>query len=479
MIKTKNRNSFLRLITTPKVKNSTSEIALESENFNIMLFILVLLSIILNLSNFALGLSLLLEIFTLCSTLFLVILYYLSKFKNWHNIILTCVVLCLILSFSWFMNGGLIGSTGYLYITAMFILIIIGRLNQIKKIVLILGINIILLLFLEYVFGDELIVKYPNKTSQYQDIIIVYLIVFISIYYLARFVKNSSENEKKVVKGKNIIIEKKNKELLDSLTYAALIQKRIMSDESKLQHLFNDSFVLFKPKDIVSGDFYFVKETGKYNIVIVADCTGHGAPAAFLSIMGITLLQKLIKKNSNDLDTSILLDKLRKRLKIYLERNNHSGVRLRDGMDLGICIFNYETYTLQYSGAYRPLIMIRENGLIEPENFDSKISNQTHTLYSFTPTKNTIGFNYKTLPFENHYIKFFTGDTFYLFSDGYADQFDLENRKKFNLKRFKDELLNTCHLSLTNQGVCLDQLHKNWKGGTEQTDDIILLGIRI
>jgi serine phosphatase RsbU (regulator of sigma subunit) len=377
------------------------------------------------------------------------------------------------------MNGGLIGSTGYLYITAMFILIIIGRISQIKKIVLTLGINIILLLLLEYFYGEKLIVLYPNKTSQYQDIVIVFLIVFISIYYLARFVKNSSENEKNVVKEKNIIIENKNKELLDSLTYAALIQKRIMSNESKLQHLFNDSFVLLKPKDIVSGDFYLVKETGKYNIVIVADCTGHGTPAAFLSIMGITLLQKLIKKNSNDLDTSILLNKLRKRLKIYLERNNNSGIRSRDGMDLGICIFNYETYTLQYSGAYRPLIMIRKNGQIEPENFDSKISGKTHTLYSFTPTKNTIGFNYKTFAFENHYIKFYTGDTFYLFSDGYADQFDSENKKKFNLKRFKDELLNTCHLSLKNQGVYLDQLHKNWKGGTEQTDDIIILGIKI
>ncbi len=252
----------------------------------------------------------------------------------------------------------------------------------------------------------------------------------------------------------------RNKDITDSITYAQRIQGAILIPETELRKEFSDVFVLFKPKDIVSGDFYWFAES-KYNkILAVADCTGHGVPGGFMSMLGFAMLQETLLQEDVK-TTATAFAELDKKITDTLNRNDRTH---RDGMDMVLCAFSKSESKLQFSCANRPLIRIRNKELKE-----------------FRADKYPIGgaIDDTAKQFHSMDVDIQKGDTFYLFTDGYADQFGGERQKKFMYKKFLETLLVISDESLYAQKKILDKTFDNWKGKLDQVDDVLVIGIRI
>lgn len=260
---------------------------------------------------------------------------------------------------------------------------------------------------------------------------------------------------------KRLEIEEKQKEIEESIRYASRLQNGFLPDLSVLKECVTDAFVLYKPKDVVSGDFYSYFNTGDKIFYVVADCTGHGVPGAFLSTIGNTILKDLIlrKKIYNP---ARILEELDKEFRFALEKPGKSDVS-SDGMDLGLVCIDLKTKKLKYAGANRPLYIVRNSELIELQ-----------------PSRYPIGYigNIKK-EFKTKVFQLLEDDNFYLFSDGYTDQFGGENVKKFNRARFKKLLISLTDLALIKQRQVLDDSFMGWKGKEDQIDDVTVLGVKV
>lgn len=266
---------------------------------------------------------------------------------------------------------------------------------------------------------------------------------------------------------KNEIIEEKNKDIRDSINYAQRIQQAILPPQEKIDLVLKDYFILFKPKDIVSGDFYWhaaVKTTPKDgkssdNIVVMAavDCTGHGVPGALMSIIGSTIL--------NQTTTAAAVNSPADALGFLNKEITKTLNSIKDGMDMALCAINFEKLELQYAGANNPLYIVRQKQFIEVK-----------------PDKLAIGADTDDAAvkvFTNHTIKLEKGDSVYLFTDGYADQFGGPNGKKFKYKKFQELLIGMQDNTMEEQKHILNYHHELWRGTLDQVDDILVIGIRI
>jgi serine phosphatase RsbU (regulator of sigma subunit) len=268
-----------------------------------------------------------------------------------------------------------------------------------------------------------------------------------------------------VVRQKEVI-EIKNKHITDSIRYAKRIQNAILPPDNYVKQLLPQSFILYKPKDIVSGDFYWM--TKKSNLVIYAavDCTGHGVPGAFMSIVGYNQLNYAIdvKKART---ASEILDCLNKGVVDTLREQGSEGrimSKVKDGMDLALCVIDYKNMKLQFAGANNPLCLVRDGELIQIKG-----------------NRMAIGGNFdEELPkFTNHEMDLKKGDILYTFSDGYPDQFGGDDGRKFMLKKFRALLLEIHKNPIEEQEKILDDILENWRGKEEQIDDIIVIGVKI
>ena len=257
------------------------------------------------------------------------------------------------------------------------------------------------------------------------------------------------------------LYETQNTELKQSISYASRIQAAIMPGTDLLEEAFNQTFLFFKPKDVLSGDFFWTAKVGGRLIVAVADCTGHGIPGAMLSTLGISMLNEIIMLNKL-LQPELILELLRLKIITALGRSQSSVVS-QDGMDIGLCVFDFENKEVSFAGAFNPLVFIRDGELI-----------------TIQPDRMPIGlYTDEELPFNAHTIAFKTNDVFYLFSDGFADQFGGLEQKKFKRKRFNSLLLRIHNLSGPAQYQALDETLAYWQGTNEQVDDITVVGMRI
>jgi serine phosphatase RsbU (regulator of sigma subunit)/ligand-binding sensor domain-containing protein len=292
-----------------------------------------------------------------------------------------------------------------------------------------------------------------------------YLFLFVGFVYGAVTVSTRSlrniiqERTAEVVKQKEVI-ELKNKDITDSINYAKRIQEAILPTRENFNSLFPESFILFKPKDIVSGDFYWLSEKNGMALIAAADCTGHGVPGAFTSMIGNALLNEIVNDRTI-LEPGKILDALREGIIKALKQSGKEG-ESKDGMDISLCAIDFKAMELQYAGAYNPLFLIRNGELIE-----------------IKADKYPIGISDRRSQFTNHKMELKKGDTFYIFSDGYADQFGGPDGKKYMRKRFKELLLEMQHISMEVQGRALDKSIVNWQGANEQVDDILIIGIRM
>ncbi|MCW3104384.1 MAG: protein serine/threonine phosphatase [Bacteroidetes bacterium] len=254
----------------------------------------------------------------------------------------------------------------------------------------------------------------------------------------------------------------KNKEITDSIKYAKRLQEAILPGNDFITKLFPDSFVLYKPKDIVSGDFYWFEQWGNKKLFAAVDCTGHGVPGAFMSIVGYNQLNQAVNESGLS-KPNLLLNALNKGVTKALKQTLE-GSTVKDGMDIALCAYDESTGMLEFAGAYNSLWLVR-NGKLTEVKADKK------------PIGVFIGEELK--PFHNYEVKQEKGDCVYVFTDGYADQFGGAKGKKFKYKPLQQLLIGNQHLSMQQQKELLDTTIESWRGVLEQVDDILVIGIRI
>jgi len=267
----------------------------------------------------------------------------------------------------------------------------------------------------------------------------------------------------KEIAAQKEVIEKKNDDITASINYASRIQSALLPPDEVITEILQEHFILFKPRDIVSGDFYWLKNIGDGQnpqyVIVAADCTGHGVPGAFMSMLGVALLNEITVKGEKHTAASIL-ESMRQKVKISLRQTGKDG-ETKDGMDIALCIFEPKKLHLQFAGAYNPLYIISDNELIE-----------------YKATRSPIGIYIKEKQFENNEIELKPNDCFYIFTDGFHDQ-SSEAGAKFKTLKFKALMLGMGNLSMTEQKVRLEKVHEEWKGKAEQTDDILVIGVRV
>jgi serine phosphatase RsbU (regulator of sigma subunit) len=272
--------------------------------------------------------------------------------------------------------------------------------------------------------------------------------------------RNKQKANKLLEKQKDEIEVQKNN-LTTSIHYAQRIQSAVFPADQVLSEYFPEHFILFKPLDIVSGDFYWCMQNRNEVFFAVGDCTGHGVPGAFMSILGITYLNEIVHKMSV-CTTGELLDQLRKNVIRTLHQSQNNS-KTRDGMEIAFCRFDLKNKRLQFSGAFRPMFLIRDNSL-------QHISGDNMPIAIYDDEKKS---------FTNNDILLQKDDVVYLFSDGYVDQFGGGDRKTFKTRRFKELLIEIHKLPMKEQNEVLDRTIEEWRGDTEQIDDILVAGIRI
>jgi serine phosphatase RsbU (regulator of sigma subunit) len=302
-------------------------------------------------------------------------------------------------------------------------------------------------------------------------LVLIVLSAFVFTFFLLKAYKEKKKaNElislqKLETEKQKHIVEEKQKEIIDSINYAKRIQSAYLPPEEVFYNVFKNAFLLFKPKDIVSGDFYWFygggidPKNGQVLLCAVADCTGHGVPGALMSVICCNALNEVVVKNK-ETDTGIILNKTRKLVKQSLKSTTYLGQK--DGMDIAFIKLDTKTNELWYSGAYNPLWIVKNGELIE-----------------LTADKQPIGVYENEKDFSVNQLQLSTGDVIYLFSDGYADQFGGAKGKKFKYKALGELILNNHQKPMLEQKDLLNDTFESWRGDLEQVDDVCIIGIRL
>jgi ligand-binding sensor domain-containing protein/serine phosphatase RsbU (regulator of sigma subunit) len=262
--------------------------------------------------------------------------------------------------------------------------------------------------------------------------------------------------------NKNMELLRKNKEITDSINYAKRIQEAILPDKRKIKLALPESFIFYQPKDIVSGDFYFFTERDDYIIISSVDCTGHGVPGALMSMIGVNFLNQIVNEQGI-IEPELILKELHKKVIRTLNAADSERSSV-DGMDLGIVRINKKTFEIVYSGALRPFYFFTNNEFIEIKG----------DRYSIGAIKEI-----DQVSFSKHIINANKGDVFYIFSDGFADQFGELTGKKFMTQKFKSLLAEIRNLSMDDQQKHIEETFSSWKGKLDQVDDILVVGVKI
>lgn len=284
------------------------------------------------------------------------------------------------------------------------------------------------------------------------------LVVIINRLNVTRKQKKVIEQQKQEVEMQKELIQEKNTEITSSIQYAQRIQEAILPSDSKINDALPENFVLYLPKDIVAGDFYWLESTNNKVIFAVADCTGHGVPGAMVSVVCHNALNRCVREFGLSKPNEIL-DKCRELVVASFESKKHD---VKDGMDISICALRRDTLTLEYAGANNDLYVL-QNGML----------NEVHA------DRQPVGKYRGAKPFQSHQIQLNKGDHIYLFTDGFADQFGGEKGKKFKYKHFKDLLLQTSASNLSDQKLKIQQVFEDWRGDIEQIDDVCIIGVRL
>ncbi len=302
----------------------------------------------------------------------------------------------------------------------------------------------------------------------------VVLIILVIVY---AYVQKRKDNKKIIEQNEHILeaneelvvlneaINSQNNEIIDSINYAKRIQSAMLPPESYITELLNENFIFYKPRDIVSGDFYWIKQVNQYIVLVAADCTGHGVPGALMSMLGISYLNEIVQRREIT-QANEVLNELRKQIKYSLRQHGHKD-ESKDGIDIALCVLDLKNNMMQFAGAYNPLYLIRDEG-------------GTPELVEIKGDRMPLGYYQgKDKTFINHEIPLEMGDTFYIFSDGFVDQKGGKEKKKYMSKNFKKLLLEIHAQPLYAQKEILSSTLDTWMGDSSQLDDILVIGVRV
>lgn len=267
--------------------------------------------------------------------------------------------------------------------------------------------------------------------------------------------------QKEEIEAQRDEIQSKNKNITDSILYARRIQSAMLPPDDFINELLPSLFILYKPRDIVSGDFYWIQQINNKIYLVAADCTGHGVPGAFMSMLGISTLQQIVTNDNPDIKASEILNQLRDTVKKALRQTGKTG-EAQDGMDMALCIYEKEAHKLQFAGANNPLIIIRNNEIVKYKADKMPIGIYKHDQTDFT----------------NHCIELQPNDAVYIFTDGFEDQFGGPQGRKFLAKHFYELLSTISKLPASEQQYTLENTIESWRGDNEQIDDILVLGFK-
>ncbi|MEQ8358592.1 MAG: tetratricopeptide repeat protein [Cytophagales bacterium] len=300
-------------------------------------------------------------------------------------------------------------------------------------------------------------------------IIFIVIVVSFFIYRALRL----SRKQRREIEDQKMIIEKKNLEILSSIRYASRIQNALLKEEETVAPVLPEHFVFFRPRDIVSGDFYWSVKQDSWWYLAVADCTGHGVPGAFLTMLGTAYLNEIISTEVH-ITPDMILNQLREKIVNQLSQSDDIEDS-KDGMDISLIALNLNTLEAEWAGANNPIYIIREKRSEAVEIMES----EQYVLAEIKGDKQPIGFSSHQKPFTKHHIKFKKGELFYLMSDGFADQFGGPKNKKYRYKPLKQLVLNLMESDIHEQKNVLSKEFDDWKGNQEQLDDVCVLGVRV
>lgn len=329
---------------------------------------------------------------------------------------------------------------------------------------------------LEQIFSQDQVIRVQLEAIEKQKLlmwffIIALLLLAVVAYNIYRGYSIKKEANRKLEEKNETISQQRDemevqrdqiayqkKHITDSILYAKRIQTALLPSielfSDRIEH-----FVLYKPLDIVSGDFYWVASKDDREIIIVADCTGHGVPGAFMSMLSVTLLNEIINVK-NIAEPHMILNELREEIIRSLKQSEEDD-RVKDGLDMAVCTIDFSNDTLHFAGANIPLVLLRGNELIQ-----------------YRGDKMPVSIHYSMHPFSKQVIALKKGDCLYMFTDGYCDQFGGPDQKKFLSSRLKEKLAEVSDLPMMEQGVRLDEAFEEWRGNTPQIDDVAMVGIR-
>lgn len=336
---------------------------------------------------------------------------------------------------------------------------------------------------------DNPFYTFHSKYAKYFSLLCTFLIIVEAQFLWSKFTRAQldlivEQNKKIIEQNKELIaqkeeillhqqkIERQNREITDSITYAGRIQGILLPSQRKIDRIFGDYFLYFMPKDNVSGDFYWAEEYGNYSIIAVADCTGHGVPGAFVSMMGISFLNEIFlsaKANKDKIEPALFLNRLKEKL-VQSVITTESDEEAYDGMDIAVCMIDREYHVLRYAGALLSVFHVSNIGKKDKEMKLEQLKSDIHPI-----SMKSYGHHI----FETSDIPFEDGDMLYMLSDGYADQFGGTEGRKFLTTNLKEFLLSVADKPLYKQREKLNVKFEKWKGTNEQIDDITILGIRL
>ncbi len=309
-----------------------------------------------------------------------------------------------------------------------------------------------------------------TERSQQQLILLIVSVALVAIAIFGLMAFRSFRKTKKanlIIEHQKMQVEEKQKEIIDSINYARRIQQAVLTGEDVWSKVSKEHFILFKPKDIVSGDFYWAYNMpdGR-SVFALADCTGHGVPGGFMSMLGNSFLNEIVVENEI-FKADEILNKLRSKIIAALEQKGMT--EQKDGMDISLCVWNKQDNTLEFAGANNPLWILRASGPSAPAE-----------IIEYKADKMPIGTYLETeIPFNSTAISLQKGDIIYLSTDGYADQFGGEKGKKLKYKPFMDLLIRVSKDAMNSQKTALEKAFEDWKKQYEQVDDVSIIGIRV
>jgi len=451
---------------------------------NAVILIGIFLGIQSSIFNYVLNLPIVTVYATLGTSCILIFSYYFSRIlgKFYFPVYLSVLTSLIIYTpVMWIGNGGSAGGFQYyIFIYSTFVIAVIeNKRNMFLILLLTLTISILLLLY-EYHFPEN-IFKYPSSEDKLFDLIISFSSVLIGVsalfyVYTKEYTKTNNkiiekneqllkhnievERQRNKIENQRKKLELQNFHINEGIGYAHKIQKAALPKYEILKRNTLDSFILYLPKEKISGDFYyFVKRNNKL-VIMVADSTGHGIPGGFMSMLGLTMAEEIIKRNEIQ-DAASALNLFRDKVISALDQQRIKSVT-NDGFDVAICVIDQLKNKINYAGANIPLVIIRDQKtlFIEPDNMP-------------------VGSYINDIPFKNQFINIEKGDAMYLYTDGIIDQFGGDKLQKFSFKRLENILLDISSEEFSVQKEKIKKEHRLWKGYRKRTDDALIIGFKI